>query len=78
MCTSLIIRLEDYYEDSNSLPVAVGGLSITGVMADFSMYIFHPYGGKKSCKLIDNCELLILNLCMYLYLYILLLFPYSS
>lgn len=55
MCTSLIIRLEDYYEDSNSLPVAVGGLSITGVMADFSMYIFHPYGGKKSCKLIYNC-----------------------
>lgn len=46
----MIIRLEDYYEDSNSLPVAVGGLSITGVMADFSMYIFHPYGGKKSCK----------------------------
>lgn len=43
-------RLEDYYEDSNSLPVAVGGLSITGVMADFSMYIFHPYGGKKSSK----------------------------
>ncbi|XP_025405724.1 uncharacterized protein KIAA1109 isoform X4 [Sipha flava] len=41
-------ELEDYYEDSNSLPVAVGGLSITGVMADFSMYIFHPYGGKKS------------------------------
>lgn len=47
-----ISRLEDYYEDSNNLPVAVGGLSITGVMADFSMYIFHPYGGKKSCKLI--------------------------
>lgn len=48
----IFFRLDDYYEDSNSLPVAVGGLSITGVMADFSMYIFHPYGGKKSCKLI--------------------------
>jgi len=46
----VIIRLDDYYEDSNSLPVAVGGLSITGAMADFSMYIFHPYGGKKSSK----------------------------
>jgi len=52
----LVIRLEDYYEDSNSLPVAVGGLSITGVMADFSMYIFHPYGGKKSSKLIINLK----------------------
>ncbi|GBP70037.1 Uncharacterized protein KIAA1109 [Eumeta japonica] len=28
--------------------VAVGGLSVTGCLADFSVYIFHPYGGKKS------------------------------
>uniref|UniRef100_A0A8D9BQV3 Uncharacterized protein KIAA1109 n=1 Tax=Cacopsylla melanoneura TaxID=428564 RepID=A0A8D9BQV3_9HEMI len=28
--------------------VAVGGLSITGCLADFSVYIFHPYGGKKT------------------------------
>lgn len=27
--------------------VAVGGLSVTGCLADFSVYIFHPYGGKK-------------------------------
>ncbi|XP_050533025.1 transmembrane protein KIAA1109 homolog isoform X6 [Daktulosphaira vitifoliae] len=41
-------KLEGNCEEPNNLPVAVGGLSITGVMADFSMYIFHPYGGKKS------------------------------
>jgi hypothetical protein len=30
---------------------AVGGLSVTGCLADFSVYIFHPYGGgKKSGK----------------------------
>lgn len=28
--------------------VAMGGLSVTGCLADFSVYIFHPYGGKKS------------------------------
>nr|XP_018906485.1 PREDICTED: uncharacterized protein KIAA1109 isoform X3 [Bemisia tabaci] len=27
---------------------AVGGLSVTGCLADFSLYIFHPYGGKKT------------------------------
>lgn len=25
----------------------VGGLSATGCLADFSLYIFHPYGGAK-------------------------------
>lgn len=25
-----------------------GGLSITGCLADFNVYIFHPYGGKKT------------------------------
>ncbi|XP_055681343.1 bridge-like lipid transfer protein family member 1 isoform X2 [Lutzomyia longipalpis] len=25
-----------------------GGLSVTGCLADFNVYIFHPYGGKKS------------------------------
>lgn len=28
--------------------IAMGGLSVTGCLADFSVYIFHPYGGKKS------------------------------
>lgn len=27
---------------------ATGGLSVTGCLADFNVYIFHPYGGKKS------------------------------
>ncbi|KAI5718886.1 hypothetical protein M8J76_001825 [Diaphorina citri] len=37
--------------EGNTCPeqgVAVGGLSITGCLADFSVYIFHPYGGKKT------------------------------
>ena len=24
-----------------------GGLSVTGCMADFSLYVFHPYGGGQ-------------------------------
>lgn len=27
---------------------ASGGLSVTGCLADFNVYIFHPYGGKKT------------------------------
>ncbi|XP_012270662.1 uncharacterized protein KIAA1109 isoform X2 [Orussus abietinus] len=26
---------------------AIGGLSVTGCLADFSVYVFHPYGGGK-------------------------------
>jgi hypothetical protein len=37
--------------DMGPSPSAVGGLSVTGCLADFSVYIFHPYGGgKKSGK----------------------------
>ncbi|KAJ8956249.1 hypothetical protein NQ318_014981 [Aromia moschata] len=32
----------------NSAATAIGGLSVTGCLSDFSVYIFHPYGGKKS------------------------------
>jgi hypothetical protein len=32
----------------NTAAFAVGGLSVTGCLSDFSVYIFHPYGGKKS------------------------------
>ncbi|KAK9874269.1 hypothetical protein WA026_002622 [Henosepilachna vigintioctopunctata] len=32
----------------NMVSTAVGGLSVTGCLSDFSVYIFHPYGGKKS------------------------------
>lgn len=35
-------------KDSGS---AVGGLSVTGCLADFSVYIFHPYGGGKKSAL---------------------------
>ncbi|XP_059485480.1 bridge-like lipid transfer protein family member 1 isoform X2 [Neocloeon triangulifer] len=34
--------------DSSAATAAVGGLSVTGCLADFSVYIFHPYGGKKT------------------------------
>lgn len=27
---------------------SAGGLSVTGCLADFNVYIFHPYGGKKT------------------------------
>jgi len=33
--------------DMGPSPSAVGGLSVTGCLADFSVYIFHPYGGGK-------------------------------
>ncbi|XP_045469148.1 transmembrane protein KIAA1109 isoform X3 [Harmonia axyridis] len=32
----------------NSVSTAVGGLSVTACLSDFSVYIFHPYGGKKT------------------------------
>ncbi|OWR42726.1 hypothetical protein KGM_210934 [Danaus plexippus plexippus] len=35
-------------EEMEEPAIAMGGLSVTGCLADFSVYIFHPYGGKKS------------------------------
>ncbi|XP_050361994.1 transmembrane protein KIAA1109 homolog isoform X3 [Nymphalis io] len=35
-------------EETAEPAIAMGGLSVTGCLADFSVYIFHPYGGKKS------------------------------
>ncbi|CAH1110220.1 unnamed protein product [Psylliodes chrysocephalus] len=32
----------------NTAATAVGGLSVTSCLSDFSVYVFHPYGGKKS------------------------------
>ncbi|XP_069702783.1 bridge-like lipid transfer protein family member 1 isoform X3 [Periplaneta americana] len=37
--------------DMGPSPSAVGGLSVTGCLADFSVYIFHPYGGGKKTGL---------------------------
>lgn len=34
--------------DTDKTPDKTGGLSITGCLADFNVYIFHPYGGKKT------------------------------
>ncbi|KAH8323336.1 hypothetical protein KR067_005364 [Drosophila pandora] len=31
-------------------PLPTGGLSVTGCLADFNVFIFHPYGGKKTSK----------------------------
>lgn len=35
------------FESSSVCQTAVGGLSMTGCLSDFSLYIFHPYGGAK-------------------------------
>lgn len=34
-------------ELSSKLQATIGGLSVTGVVEDFSLYVFHPYGGKQ-------------------------------
>lgn len=42
------------YRGGNStqnLESSVAGLSITGCLADFSLYIFHPYGGQKKTNI---------------------------
>ncbi|CAH0548963.1 unnamed protein product [Brassicogethes aeneus] len=42
-------RAEDeLFSNEISAATAIGGLSVTGCLSDFSVYIFHPYGGKKS------------------------------
>lgn len=38
----------EFGDGTPSAATAVGGLSVTGCLSDFSVYIFHPYGGKKS------------------------------
>lgn len=34
-------------KEKESQQLAVGGLSVTGCLSDFSVYIFHPYGAAK-------------------------------
>lgn len=41
-------RQEDDRVSVDSDKTPTGGLSITGCLADFNVYIFHPYGGKKT------------------------------
>lgn len=38
---------ENASNDKDSKIQAVGGLSVTGCLADFNVYIFHPYGGSS-------------------------------
>ncbi|XP_037958120.1 transmembrane protein KIAA1109 homolog isoform X2 [Teleopsis dalmanni] len=40
------MQLTDRGTDKDKTPS--GGLSVTGCLADFNVYIFHPYGGKKT------------------------------
>ncbi|KAA0194072.1 hypothetical protein HAZT_HAZT004793 [Hyalella azteca] len=40
--------------ESKTLSNTVGGLSVTGVLEDFSLFVFHPYGGKTARKSIDS------------------------
>ncbi|KAI1299178.1 putative transmembrane protein [Halotydeus destructor] len=41
---------------SSTQPVesSIGGLSVSGRLADFSLYIFHPYGGGKKTSLVTQ------------------------
>lgn len=32
---------------SSKIQATIGGLSVTGVLEDFSLFVFHPYGGKQ-------------------------------
>jgi hypothetical protein len=53
--------------DSTAATAAIGGLSVTGCLADFSVYIFHPYGGKKTgrfCKFFYCCVAQISKFCI--------------
>ncbi|CRK93957.1 CLUMA_CG007483, isoform B [Clunio marinus] len=39
---------ENASSDKESMKIqAIGGLSVTGCLADFNVYIFHPYGGSS-------------------------------
>ena len=49
-----------------------GGISVTGCMADFSLYIFHPYGGtslpgttQKPCKFLFFLESRVLHFAVF-------------
>lgn len=47
------------FDSASVYQTAVGGLSMTGCLADFSLYIFHPYGGAKKagkCKSLKVCS----------------------
>ena len=37
----------DKHSMESTASTSSGGLSVTGCLADFSLYIFHPYGGQK-------------------------------
>ncbi|KAK6639579.1 hypothetical protein RUM43_007852 [Polyplax serrata] len=39
------------YSEFGSPPFAIGGLSVTGCLSNFSLHIFHPYGGSKKSAL---------------------------
>lgn len=42
------LLLQNRFGGNTTTSAAIGGLSVTGCLSDFSVYIFHPYGGKKS------------------------------
>ena len=39
------------FDDRKKETAGIGGLSVTGCLADFSMYVFHPYGGGRRKRL---------------------------
>lgn len=40
----------DYRHPQYQTETPIGGLSMTGCLADFSLYIFHPYGGQNKAS----------------------------
>lgn len=48
------IITEDNTADGKLLTSSIGGLSVTGVLEDFSLFVFHPYGGKTARRNIDS------------------------
>ena len=44
-------RIGSDYRAVNPIESTMAGMSMTGRLADFSLYIFHPYGGQKKASI---------------------------
>lgn len=44
-------RIGSDYRSVNPIESTLAGMSMTGCLADFSLYIFHPYGGQKKTSI---------------------------
>ena len=48
--TVLLVRSRSSRADTFDDAVHIGGLSITGCLNDFSLHVFHPYGGGRKTR----------------------------